>query len=275
MKILVTRSGKGAGSWQIRGEQIGQALGAVVKLNATLNDMRDADVVLVVKRVSDTMLSDLRSCGKPWVYDIIDAYPQPECSSWSKDQSLDWLRSTIKRLGANRIIWPNAKMRSDACDDGPVVYHHARPGLRVAPIRDSIRTIGYEGAPHYLDGWMEAIAALRVPFLVNPTDLTACDILFALRGPKWNGYPQRAWKSNVKLANAHASGLPFIGMFEEGYGETAVGGEMFVYEPEDLAGAFNALCDVKIRTKLQLRFVAATKTLDHAAADTLCALRFS
>ena len=275
MKILVTRSGKSAGSWQIRGEQIGQALGAVVKLNATLNDMRAADVVLVIKRASDTMLADLRSCGKPWVYDIVDAYPQPECSSWSKDQSLDWLHSTISRVGANRIIWPNAKMRSDACGDGPVVYHHARPGLRVAPTRELIRTIGYEGAPHYLDGWLEAIAALRVPLLVNPTDLTACDILLALRGPKWNGYPQRAWKSNVKLANAHASGLPFIGMFEEGYGETAVGGEMFVHEPEDLAGAVDALRCAELRANLQPRFVAATKKLDQIAAETLCALRFS
>jgi hypothetical protein len=275
VKILITRTGKSAGSWQIRGEQIGRALGATVKLNATLNDMRAADVVLVVKKVGDTMLADLRACGKPWVYDIVDAYPQPECSTWSKDQSLDWLRKTIKRVGANRIIWPNAKMRSDACDDGPVVYHHARPGCSVAAVRDSIHAVGYEGAPHYLDGWWGAISALRIPFLVNPVRLDMCDVMLALRGPKWNGYPQRAWKSQVKLANAHAAGVPFIGMMEDGYTETAVGGEVFVHEPEDLIDAVESVRDSELRRIIHRRFVAATRTLEQAAAETLCALRFS
>ena len=65
LKILVTGRG-GAASWTIRGEQIGAALGATVKPKASLEDMRAADVILVVKKVPDELLADLRKSGRPW-----------------------------------------------------------------------------------------------------------------------------------------------------------------------------------------------------------------
>lgn len=277
MKVLVTGGG-GAGSWEIRGRQIGDAMGATVKPRASLDDMRSADVILVVKKVPDELLDNLQRSGKPWVYDIIDAYPQPGCYPWSKTQSIDWLHAHLARLKPNRVIWPNDRMRRDAGDDGPVVYHHARPGLTVAPIRDRVRTIGYEGAPHYLDHWMHPIGEvcrkLNAAFVVNPVDYSVMDVVVALRAGKWAGYAQTHWKSNVKLANAHAAGVPFIGCYEDGYFETRSGEELFVEFFSDLESAVLQLESAVVRERVRKTFQLHARSLDQAAKETLCALKF-
>ena len=277
MKILVTGRGGAAGSWAIRAEQLGAAMGAVVKPRATLADMRAADVVLVVKRVPDELLADLRRCGRPWAYDIVDAYPQPACSAWSPAESVQWLRRHLQRLQPDLVVWPNQRMRADGGGAGVVVYHHHRPGIEQNPLRPLVRTVGYEGAAAYLEGWREAIDAecrrLHATFVINPPSLAQVDVVLALRGGPWAGYCQQHWKSNVKLANAQASGTPFVGLPECGYLETASGGEHFVSTPAELGEALRALEPQIARRQAQLlMWSLPPHTVHQAARQTVAAL---
>ncbi len=228
-----------------------------------------ADVIVVVKRIRDDLLATIRKSGKPWAYDIVDAYPQPTCSDWARDESLRWLRAHINRLQPDLVIWPNAQMQSDFGGGGVVAYHHHRPGIEINSVRERIETIGYEGSPDYIAEWMPAI--LRESqrrgwaFLINPPRLADVDIVLALRGKRFNGYPQKHWKSNIKLANAHGSGTPFIGADECSYRETAAGGEMFVESADQLHDAFDALEPAAVRRRISEQFLAASKRTDIAS----------
>ncbi len=281
MRLLVTGRG-GAGSWTVRGEQIGAALGAHVKAKATLADMRAADVILAVKRVPQEMLDDLRKAARPWAYDIVDAYPQPVCSSWSKHYAIDWLRQHVSRMQPDLVIWPNARMQADfGAGAGAVIHHHCRPGIARNPIRPRIEAVGYEGSERYLDGWRATVEAecLRrgARVVVNPARLADVDVVLALRGGAYNGYPQRHWKSNVKLANAHGSGTPFIGTPECGYQETAVGCERWAETPAQLAMALDWLESQASRQAVGEQFAKAAFHVEQAAQlyrEALCALKF-
>lgn len=271
MKLLITGKGK-AGSWIIRGEQLGKAMGATVKPNATLADMRAHDAVLVIKRVPDETLLNLWRSGVPWIYDIVDAYPQPLCSVWTEAQCKAWLRDLLKKLKPNGVIFPNRKMREDwGVSGGQVVYHHHRPDITQHKPPERIRIVGYEGSAKYLDEWLQPIMYLctkrKIEFRVNPTHIADLDVVLAMRGGEWDGYAQRNWKSNVKLANAHAAGLPFIGLPEAGYQETACGAE---YWAEDVAGVSRALDwldDVGVRQEVAAQFKASIYSVEQAAAD--------
>lgn len=272
MKILVTGRGS-SGSWKVRGEQIGHALGAMVKPLAGLSDMRAADVILVVKRVPDELLANLRRSGRPWVYDIVDAYPQPECSMWNREQAIAWVRNYVQRLRPAAVIWPNQRMRDDCNGDipGGTVYHHCRPGMRRNPIRERILTVGYEGSERYIHEWLPVIErecrARGARFVMNPPDLAALDVVLALRGGERDCYCTRQWKSNVKLANAHGSGTPFIGASECGYIETRCGAEYFVDRPHELGQALDWLEARQAREAIGERFFAARLPLERQAGE--------
>lgn len=277
MRILVTGSGA-AGSWIVRGEQIGNALGATVKSHATLADCQAHDVILVVKRISDELLQNIRASGRPWLYDILDAYPQKDCATWCPRQARTWLQMEIKRLQPTDVIFPNQKMRSDAESDGsPVIYHHARPAQRINPIRAELKVIGFEGHPRYLGDLAATILKIckrhNFDFLVNPPDLAILDVVLAVRAAPWNSYAAHHWKSNIKLANAHATGTPFIGPEENGYLETATGAELLSSSPTMLEQHILALRSQEERWVIQQRFLNAARPLSVAAAETLQALR--
>lgn len=277
MKVLITGKGGKAGSWAVRGVQLGYAMGATVKPMATRADMRKHDVVLVVKRCPPELLTELRASGVPWVYDIVDAYPQPACSLWSAQEARSWLHARIAELQPRGVIWATERMRDDSSIGGKVVYHHHRPGLARNPIREKVRTIGYEGGAHYLDHWLPHIEReckrRGYRFVVNPDQLAQLDIVLALRGGVWDGYCQRNWKSNVKLANAHGSGTPFIGATESGYKETSSGCEYWADTPQELTRSLDWLESHEARKAVHKRFLAHTYTLDQAAKDMLCALK--
>lgn len=279
MRLLITGNGK-SGSWKIRGEQIGRAIGATINPSPTLADCKAADVILVVKRTPAELLDMIRKSGRPFVYDIVDAYPQPMCSSWSRKQSIDWLRKHIAYVRPDFMIWPNARMQADFGNGGAVVYHHHRPDIRINPIRKQIAAVGYEGSEKYLEGWRKTIDAQCARrgwrFVVNPEHLADVDIVLALRGAQWNGYAQQHWKSNIKLANAQGSGTPFIGMPEDGYIETARGGELFVSDKKSLGALFDFLTPVQIRREIFESFRAGAIGIDAIAKQTrdiLCALK--
>lgn len=280
MKILFTGSGT-SGSYQIRAEQMAAALGARAVAMASVEDCRAADVIVVVKRVPEQLLLNIRKSGRPWVYDIVDAYPQPKCTAWVKDVAQAWLKEHLRGLRPDFVIWPNERMQEDAGGRGAVIYHHHRPEIKVNPIRERIWTIGYEGAAAYLEGWREAIEmecrARGARFLLNPERMADVDVVLALRGKAWNGYVQQNWKSQVKLANAHGSGTPFIGAPEAGYLETACGAELWASTHASLSVALDALESHSARQEVSARFLKSAFSIDHAAEryrDVLCALKF-
>ena len=281
MKVLFTGRGT-SGSWAIRGVQIGNAMGARVVPMASESDCRWADVIVVVKRVPPDLLERIRRSGRPWIYDIVDAYPQPECGSWDRAKSISWLADTENNLKPDRVIWPNAQMQADSHADGwPVLYHHHRPGIQCNPIRKEIRKIGYEGAPSFMDGWRKVIdaqcARIGAEFVINPLNLADVDVVLALRDKNHAGYPQRMWKSNVKLANAHGSGTPFIGMPEPGYQETASGCEYWARNGDELGQALDWLAPQNTREHVSEKFLKSAITVEQVADQCKCwieALKF-
>lgn len=272
MKLLVTGRGN-SGSWQIRGEQLGQAMGATVKQGVTVEDCKAADMVVTVKRVRDDFLQAVRKADVLWVFDALDFYPQPLCSTWTQAQSIHWVKTLVKKYHPSAVIWPNERMRQD-CDDGRpgmVLYHHHRPGIAQNPIRKDIKAIGYEGSASYLGSWRQAIERQCQDrgwrFVVNPDHLADVDIVLAIRAHEFAGYAQRHWKSNVKLANAHGSGTPFIGQKECGYLETATGCEYWTEDPGSMKVCFDWLNSQEARELVSDRFIAKAYTFHQAAKD--------
>lgn len=272
MNILFTGRGT-SGSWQCRGAQLGAALSAVVKPNATLADCKSADIIVVVKRVGEDTLDTIRKSGRPWVLDVVDFYPQPGCSAWSGAEAIGWVRHRLKELRPTAVIWPNHRMRQD-CDTGlpgVTLFHHHRPGIRRNPIREQVHMVGYEGAPAYIEKLRASIdrECMRRgwTFVENPVELANVDIVLALRAGVWDCYATAHWKSNVKLANAHGSGTPFIGQRECGYLETASGAEYWADDAGGLATCFDWLTPQSTREQVADRFIHKAYTVQEAAAD--------
>jgi hypothetical protein len=266
MKILFTGRGT-SGSWAIRGAQLAHALNAEAVPNAIHSD---ADIVVVVKRIEDRTLRAMRS--RKIVWDIVDSWPQPTGNDWSEREANAWLAREIERIKPDALIAATARMADDLRSFGlPVLWlkHHHRPGIRRNPIRERIKLVGYEGSPSYIAKWRETIKheseRIGASFVVNPDTLADCDVVLALRDAK--GYPPRNWKSGVKLANAHASGTPWIGCTEAGYTEIATGCEYWAENQKQLGVALEWLAEQSTREQICDRFVRAAYSVEHAAAD--------
>lgn len=266
MGYLFTGKGGASGSWVIRGEQLGQ-IGSVIP---HCTDPKGFDAAVVVKRTPERVIQALRDYSVPWVWDVVDCYPQPHANLWSKSEGIAWIRKQVAHLRPDGIIWPNRRMMEDCELDLPqtVLYHHHRPDIKLNPIREKVRTVGYEGG-NYLGGWRHLVEAecrkRGWEFVVNPAELANLDIVIAFRDP--NGYIPFSWKSNVKLANAHGSGTPFVGAPENGYIETQSGAEYWACSKEDLLVSFDWLSDQSAREQVRDRFLGAAYTLEQAQSD--------
>lgn len=271
MNVLFTGRGT-SGSWKVRGEQLGGAVGRA-KPRATIKDMRAADAVVLVKRPAAGMLADLRASGTPWVWDLVDFYPQPECTAWSRRAACEWVRRQIRKARPNAIIWPNARMAEDCGGNQRdlVLYHHHRPGIDLNPVRERIQVVGYEGAAQYLGCWERQLRTLCQArgweLQINTGSHADWDVCVAFRDPAYDGYAQRSWKSNVKLANCHGSGTPFIGARENGYIETAACGEAYCNSVDELSDAFDALESQRRRQIIAANFRRVAYPLEAAASD--------
>lgn len=272
MNILFTGKGT-AGTWTIRGEQLARALSCAAVPNASLEAIRAADIVVAVKKVSTQFLDQVRSLHKRWVLDVVDFYPQPLCSNWSRSEAITWVKSQISSMNPEAVIWPNRQMMEDCTDGRPgfVLYHHHRPGLKPIWIQKELRTIAYEGAERYLGRWeheiKRACAAAGITLSINPVSIQSADVVIAVRDKPYCGYAQSHWKSNVKLANAQGIGAMFIGEPECGYKETSSGAELWVQAPLDLADAIEQAAAVEARTFAQQLALKRAYTVDQAAAD--------
>jgi len=270
VNLLVTGRGT-SGSWCIRGQQLGEAIGATVQANASR--LSGFDLGIVVKRAPADLLHRLRVAKLPLVYDVVDGWPQPVGNvEWQRSQCMDWLRRQVRDIQPVGLVAATRAMAEDCREfELPVLAlpHHPRPGQRQNPIRERVQKVGYEGAPHYLGHWRDTIEreckTRGWEFVINPASLDAVDIVLAVRDCR--GYPAKRWKSNVKLANAQGSGTPCIADHEEAYEETAAGGEVWVSEPDDVGAAYESLTSQEARAKASRQLQAGTLSLERIAAE--------
>lgn len=268
MKFLFTGKGT-SGSWKIRGEQLGTAVGGLVFPNAP--DMSGFDVTVIVKRPISTLMQVAKKRTGALVWDVVDAWSQPIGNMWPKEAALDWLAQMVTMVKPDGIVAATDQMANDLrrFTNVPVIWlpHHARPGYAPIEIRP-VKVVGYEGSPNYLGKYravlMAECAARGWQFVENPPDYRSMDIVVALRD--FNGYPAQNWKSNVKLANAQACGIPIIMSDEAGYLETSCGREFLCKQPEDISSLLDDLTPIRMREEISETMQKHVITLESVAA---------
>ena len=246
---------------------MGAAIMATVERNAAR--VSGYDLAVIVKRHRPDLLWRLRQANVPIVWDVVDAWPQPSGNEWDEARCMDWLRNEVALLKPKAIVTPTKAMAVDCSPFGiPVLAlpHHARPKMRINPIREKVQKVGYEGGD-YLGQWGPVLRAecdkRGWEFIVNPPALADLDIVVAFRDAK--GYAARNWKSNCKLANAQGSGTPCIMNKEAGYLETDRGGVLWVDDVNHLGMALDALTSVETRRNAAKQLLAGKIELEDVA----------
>jgi hypothetical protein len=211
MKLLMVGSGKG--SFQMRGQQLGAALGARVTSSPSEADVRWADVVVLIKKHAVTWAPLVHRVGTPIVWDALDCWKQPAENAADARRGLALLQAQIKVIKPTLVIGATEAM-ARACG-GVYLPHHSWSGLTPSPARDvTALVVGYEGNALYLGRWKAAIeqacATRGWRFVINPPDLRVVDLFVAFRDGPWDGWICREWKSGVKVVNAMAAGRPII-----------------------------------------------------------------
>lgn len=260
--MIVTGKGS-AGSWQIRGVQLGTAMGFDVR--PQLQDARGKDIYLVKKSNGCSLVGH-----KKLIWDVVDFWPQPEGNLWTPNRLIDNIHKEAKTLKATHLIAATRRMADDL--GTPYwLYHHGREYAypHVAP--EHVKVIGYEGSVKFLGRWesiiQEECKARGWRFVINPASITECQIVLALRDQPYKGYPTDCWKSNIKLQNAQNAGVPFIGNTEMGYTETHSGAEIFADTPKELSDAFDLLTPQSQRLWRSAKMLSKKYTVRDAAAD--------
>lgn len=277
MNILLTGKGK-SGSWKIRGEQLGAAIGQTVIAQASEASIRASDAVVLVKRPFDSIVAECHRLNKPIIWDVVDSWPQPYGNLWDRSMCIHWAQDMVKQINPAAIIAATRKMASDFMDFVKVpvkwIPHHGRPGIAINPIREQIAVVGYEGGENYVSQWGRIIQqqcrdrGWLFSCASGPDALASFDIVVALRDPDVHGgYAPRHWKSNVKLANAHASGTPFVGNRESGYLETMCGAEYWADNKYQLSMAFDWLERQDTRQKVHREFIHSAISLESVASE--------
>jgi hypothetical protein len=266
LKILVTGRNAHSGSFAIRGIQLGEAIGATIKPGATLDACRGADLIVVVKRINGAILEAVRQSGKPWVYDIVDAWRQP--SEWQEEQSVQWLKSRIAMLQPSAMVFGTARMQADSEFKGAslILPHHSWSKYSPNDIRERLKVVGYEGDPTYLGRWESIIRracdSLGLNFQING-DMRLADIGIALRDS--GGYPARHWKPGTKLSNLHALGIPALCSPEDGYSSVASGAEFWISHEPEVKAALESLTSLEVRQKISATMQASAIRLSDVS----------
>lgn len=267
MNILVVGAGKG--SWQMRGLQLGAALGARVSSSPTDADWHWAERVILIKRDGPRWIARARALNIPVVWDALDFWQQPAENRLNPTEAMALLQAAIDQMQPALTIGATRAMATAA--GGRYVSHHGHVDLQPTPARESCTLVGYNGDARYLGMWGQvlqaACAARGWTFVVNPPDLAAMDILVALRGGVWDGWMCRQWKSGVKLVNAWLAGRPILRQDSAASRELDPPGSV-METVSDLAAALDAWTPVAARQAVvdMARARYATFTLDAVAA---------
>jgi hypothetical protein len=269
MQVIVSGTGK-SGSWLIRGEQLGKAIGAAVIPQA--GNCHGFNVAILIKRPPEHTIETARTSGATIVWDVVDAWPQPVGNLWDRFACISWLESSLRRIRPHAVIAATEAMAKDVSEFGlPVLAlpHHARPNARKADIRQTIKRVGYEGSLRHLGGlWENRLrswcSANDAELVFNPDDLCDLDVVVALR--EHQCYGPSKWKSNVKLANAQAIGLPIVCNRESGYLETSPsGGVAWADSLEEFNAAMASLKPQEARQAASELLMRDTITLEATA----------
>lgn len=204
--------GVGRGSFEVRGVQLGRAMGARVTTKPSADDWAWADVIVLIKHAIETYGDHAKATGKTVVWDALDFWKQPEDNGRSVAEMTRLVAERKKRFGIAHVIGATKSMAHAV--GGSYLPHHHRPGLVPGDVRPELKTVAYEGKRKYLGSWGKALQRtcdrLGLRFVVNPTDIREADLLVAFRGEEHDGDLCRQWKSGVKFANAIAAGRPIL-----------------------------------------------------------------
>jgi hypothetical protein len=254
MNVLLVGAGKG--SWQMRGEQLGAAIGARVTSDPTPAEWAWATVAILVKNHGARFASTAHSRGIPIVWDAVDCWKQPLDNGADDTRARALLAAQLTVIRPALFIGATQTM----ADAGGGVYlpHHSWRGLWPVPPRDAVARVAYQGNPAYLGTWRGAIeAACRTrgwTFALASSDgeigrdLWQADLLVALRDGPWDGPICRQWKSGVKLVNAIAAGRPVITQPSAAFRELQPPGSA-IESVADLAAAFDTWTSLEARTR--------------------------
>lgn len=211
MNLLVV-GGDTKGAWQMRGVQLGRAMGARVTATPSDKDWAWADRVVLVKRAAACWDGQARRLKVPVIWDVLDCWAQPEQNGESRECHVDQVRRIAKAAGVSLLICATRAMADDL--GGVYLPHHCRQGLAPAPPRGRTHVVGYDGHKKYLGRWLPALgqacASLGLRFVINPPDLRGVDVLVSFRDGRWDGWACRQWKSGVKHVNAIVAGRPML-----------------------------------------------------------------
>jgi hypothetical protein len=264
MNLLI--AGRGPGSWTMRGQQIGRALGARVTSDPSPADWRWAELAIVVKRAVLAHAGAARQFQVPIVWDALDFWRQPAQNHLTEPAARGLLEQAI--LAVRPLVLPDATLpvavigatrAMAAAARGVYLPHHGHLGLVPTPARRACRVVAYDGNPIFLDHWQPALRAMCAArgwvFTINPPDLAEADIVVALRGGVWDGWMCRAWKSGVKVVNAILAGRPLIAQASAAVAELDPEGSI-VETPAELDRALDRWADYHERRALAERAVA-------------------
>ena len=267
------------GSWKIRGEQISSSRSNwKATREPTSADFENYDVFCMVKHVVPEWASRVRRLGKPLVYDVVDSWGQPGDGLKYNDLKLvcayfadKWADNAID-CGRDYLVFPNRQMKSDLghlVQHSTYLYHHAWPHLAPVAPRQTAQMLAYEGNEDYLGQWKEiaerVCAKFGLQFVINPKDWATVDIALAVRGGDHDSFMSNRYKSNVKLANMFAAGIPAIMGVKEASGhETDNGDVRFFSNESELESQIESLLDIESRLGIYKRFVAHSESFSLA-----------
>lgn len=265
-RVLIVGGDKG--SWQIRGRQLGRAIGATVTSRPTDPAWSRAELVVLVKRAIDEWGTLAKVLGKRIVWDALDFWAQPDENGLLREALIAKARHICDQYRPYGLICATQAMADDL--GGVYLPHHSRPGLVARPIRQTAKIVAYEGTPKYLGSWRKTLetvcAKLGLTFVINPQNLADADTVVALRGEQWDGAVCRRWKSGVKYVNAIAAGRPVITQASAAWDELQPSG-CLVERSDELEHALHSLlpADVRQRCFAETQRLAPRYTLVNVA----------
>lgn len=268
-RVLFTAS-HGGGAWNIRGEDIASTRrNWKAKREISTAEISEYDIVVVVKHGDQKLFDAVRSAGKKVVFDVIDGWLQPEegLANTNLAMALELFRKKWQSLAADAFVFPTAQMEADLRCLTPLathIYHHFWPKFKPVVVRKKVKRIGYQGDDRFLGSWreimMEICSKRGIEFCVNPRFVRSMDIMFAARGGEHDSFLANRYKSNVKLANCFAMGLPCLaGQKEAAYHETDNGYVSFFSDSKELAEKVDYLLDYDVRTRIHNEFVMSSQ----------------
>src|SRR5688572_6717617 len=107
MNILVTGNGK-SGSYKMRAEQLGRAIGATV--DPAPKTVRGFDCVIVVKKNFHPAVRMAKDAKVPLIYDIVDAWQSVIGSDRGRGAALSWLDGDLTIVKPTAVVVGTTEM---------------------------------------------------------------------------------------------------------------------------------------------------------------------